>query len=147
MTKRLPPKLLLLSILASIALYYTIPLVQIISFPFTLTGALFVAVGFILTIWSERVIDAHGTALHCQKKPTMLVTVGPFAVSRNPFYLGYFAITIGAAVILGSLTSFIGPLFFFIVINAWIIPREETKLRKIFTSNYDKYRNRVRRWV
>jgi protein-S-isoprenylcysteine O-methyltransferase Ste14 len=147
MLKRLPPKLLLLSILASAVLHYTFPVAQIINFPFTFIGILFVGVGWGLSLWSERVIDAHGTALHCQKKPTALVTVGPFAFSRNPFYLGYFVITIGAAVMLGSLASFIGPLFFFIAINAWVIPGEEKRLQEIFVGDYVEYRNKVRRWI
>jgi len=147
MIKRLPPKLLLLSVLGSIALHYLIPIVQLVSFPLTLAGIIFVVAGWALTLWSERVIESHGTALHCMKKPTALVTVGPFCYSRNPFYLGYLMITIGAAVMLGSLTSLIGPLFFIISVNGWVIPGEELRLQQIFADDYDEYRRRVRRWI
>ena len=147
MIKRLPPKLLLLSVLGSIALHYLIPLTQVVSFPFTLVGIALVGIGWALTLWSERVIESHGTALHCMKKPTALVTVGPFCYSRNPFYLGYFMITIGVAVMLGSLASFMGPLFFIIAVNAWVVPGEELRLQQIFAGDYEEYRHRVRRWI
>ncbi len=147
MIKRLPPKLLLLSVLGSIALHYLIPIAQFISFPFTLAGIIFVAVGWAVTLWSERVIESYGTALHCMKKPTTLVIDGPFRYSRNPFYLGYLIIIIGVAVMLGSLVAFIGPLIFISIISIVTIPNEEAKLQQTFSSEYVEYRRRVRRWI
>lgn len=147
MIKRLPPKLLLLSVLISIAFHYGIATPQFISFPFTFGGILLVVAGWMLTAWSGRVIEAHGTALHCQKKPTALVTAGPFGLSRNPFYLGYLAITIGVAIMLGSVGSFIGPFVFIVAINIWVIPGEESRLKEIFGTEYEHYRHKVRRWM
>jgi protein-S-isoprenylcysteine O-methyltransferase Ste14 len=147
MKKRLPPKLLLLSIAVSVISHYLFPVLYFIGFPTNLFGFLIVGIGWILCIWSQNVIESHGTAMHCQKKPTMLVTTGPFRFSRNPFYLGYLIITVGVAIMLGSISGFVGPLLFVVLINSKVIPKEENILQQIFSESYTKYRQEVRRWL
>jgi protein-S-isoprenylcysteine O-methyltransferase Ste14 len=56
-------------------------------------------------------------------------------------------IALGTATILSSLSAFIAPVIFFLVVNTIIIPFEENKLQKNFGIEYEKYKASVRRWL
>ncbi len=56
-------------------------------------------------------------------------------------------ILLGAAVFLGSLTAFVGPVFFTAVVELLFISKEEENLVATFGNKYIEYRRQVRRWV
>lgn len=72
---------------------------------------------------------------------------GFYALSRNPFYLSEVCVTIGAAVILGSLTAFAAPAICFVILHFAIIPIEERNLQNKFGQKYEQYKRSVRRWI
>ncbi len=110
-------------------------------------GAIITLLGFSLIIWAASLFKKVGTEILPAGKPSVLVIKGPFFYTRNPMYVGMTAVLIGAAVWIGTLLSFLGPMLFVGIINATFIPYEEKKMERIFGKKYLKYKNQVRRWV
>jgi protein-S-isoprenylcysteine O-methyltransferase Ste14 len=89
----------------------------------------------------------HGTPFNPARPAEALVTDGPYRFSRNPMYIGMACAYAGAAVAAGALWSLAllpGVLF---VIDRAIIPREERHLTESFAEEYERYRQRVPRWL
>jgi len=53
----------------------------------------------------------------------------------------------GLATVLGSLSTFISPILFIIIMSRSFIPMEEDNLNKLFGEKYIEYKTKVRRWV
>jgi protein-S-isoprenylcysteine O-methyltransferase Ste14 len=76
-----------------------------------------------------------------------LVIGGIFKISRNPMYLGMAAVIAGFGVGLGTwVTLPILGLFVFWITENQIKP-EEHALIKIFGSEFEDYKSKVRRWI
>jgi protein-S-isoprenylcysteine O-methyltransferase Ste14 len=77
----------------------------------------------------------------------VLLTTGPFRVSRNPMYLGMAAALLGVAVTLGSATPFlVAPVFGVLLARRFIRP-EEAALASRFGAAWTAYARRTRRWL
>jgi hypothetical protein len=78
--------------------------------------------------------------------PDRLVTTGPYAVVRNPMYLGHLIFLAGLAITLRSpRTALLG-----LGVAAWFHARvldDEARLRAIFGAEYIEYARRVSRWL
>jgi protein-S-isoprenylcysteine O-methyltransferase Ste14 len=142
-----PGSTLGLSIIIAVVLHYFFPITILIPFPYNLLGLLFVGLGVYLAFQSVRLLISHNTTFKPSGNPSSLVTKYPYSYSRNPIYLGDFLIALGSATILSSLSAFIAPLIFFLVVNTIIIPFEENRLQKNFGSEYERYKKSVRRWL
>lgn len=81
------------------------------------------------------------------KKPTELIIIGPFKISRHPMYLGMVAVLLGVAILHGTLITLIFPVIFIVLSEKLFIPYEESNLKEVFGENYINYKNRVRRWL
>jgi protein-S-isoprenylcysteine O-methyltransferase Ste14 len=90
---------------------------------------------------------SNNTTFEAGGNPSSLVTGRPYSYSRNPIYLGFLLIAVGTGTILSSLSAFIAPIIFFLVVNTIIIPFEENRLQKNFSIEYEKYKASVRRWL
>ena len=88
-----------------------------------------------------------GTAPEPWKPTSALVDTGLFAMSRNPIYLGFtltyggFAVAMDSAIALGLLLPLL------IVIDRFVIAREEAYLERQFGETYRQYKQKVRRWL
>ncbi|PZO02744.1 MAG: isoprenylcysteine carboxylmethyltransferase family protein [Hyphomicrobiales bacterium] len=147
-----PPVLYGVAILCAIALQPVVPL----SFPmdgsglgealrFAGWGLLLVGTGFdisaMLTMAKARAnILPHRAA-------TALVQSGPFAVSRNPIYLGNTTMMVGAGLAFGNLWLIVTGLVAARLVLKLAIEREERHLEALFGPAWLAYRRRVRRWI
>ncbi len=77
----------------------------------------------------------------------MLVTEGPFRVSRNPVYLALAGILVANAVLRRSIVALGAVAGFVAVLDRTQVPAEEQALSKTFKREYEKYRASTPRWI
>lgn len=143
----LPPTYAILALLAMVVVHYLAPVARLADPPVTWLGVPFIVVGLIFNVWAGGLFTRRRTPFNPFAEPRRLVREGPFALSRNPMYLGIVLIAIGAAMLMGTLSP-----FFFIVVLAWILQTrfiaiEEAQMEDAFGDAFREYRRKVRRWV
>jgi protein-S-isoprenylcysteine O-methyltransferase Ste14 len=147
MYKYVPGSTLAVSIITAVVLHYFFPVTTIIPFPYNLLGLLIVGFGVYSAFLSVRLLISNNTTFEAGGNPSSLVTRRPYSYSRNPIYLGFLLIALGSATILSSLSAFIAPIIFFLVVNTIVITFEENRLQKNFGIEYERYKESVRRWL
>lgn len=78
--------------------------------------------------------------------PTLVITSGPYARSRNPMYVAWTFIYIGAICIVNSVWLLL-LLPAALVLTHFVVLREEKKLEELFGDSYYDYRQNVRRYI
>ncbi|MDE1921715.1 MAG: isoprenylcysteine carboxylmethyltransferase family protein [Candidatus Omnitrophica bacterium] len=147
MLKIIPPVYFCISLFLSIVLNYAAPVAPIIVFPYTCSGFVVMWLGFVLLGLARRLFKINNIPLRPGEEVAVLLVGGPYKFTRNPIYLGFTIILIGASISLGTLTSWAGPIAFWLVINSIFIPFEEKKLESAFGKRYIEYKQKVRRWL
>lgn len=110
-------------------------------------GALIMGLCFAWVVWCANMFRIHHTALPPNKPSTKLVKTGPYAVSRNPIYLAMLVGYFGIALMADILWLWLGLPVLFYYFSAYVIPKEERYLARIFTIDYMDYQRKVRRWI
>ncbi len=88
-----------------------------------------------------------GTAVEPWKASTALATGGLYRLSRNPIYVGFAVTYLGFAIAMDSLVAAAFLLPCLLVVDRFVIQREERYLAAKFGAEYEAYRARVRRWL
>ncbi|QNM83331.1 isoprenylcysteine carboxylmethyltransferase family protein [Sphingomonas sabuli] len=81
------------------------------------------------------------------REASFLVAAGPYRFTRNPMYLGMTLIGLAVAIGLTSLAAALFALLGALIIDRFVIAREEAYLIRRFGDDYRGYRARVRRWL
>lgn len=105
------------------------------------------ALGVTMLIWARVQFRRADSEIMTFNAPRNMVTHGLFRFSRNPMYLGFALILLGAAMFVNFWCAYLVPAAFFAVCNWWYIPAEERNMRATFGKTYDDYAWRVRRWI
>ena len=100
-----------------------------------------VAAGWAIALWATRAADEVPLS-----SPNELVRTGPYAISRNPMYLGWTLAHLGAAVLTGS-AWIVGSLPVALVLNHWQILSEERRLSETFGAEFAEYFKAVPRYL
>lgn len=74
------------------------------------------------------------------------IATGMYSFTRNPKYLGLGILLVGLGVILNSLFVIAGALISIMIINTFLISREEELLANRHGDLYHEYKKKVRRW-
>jgi protein-S-isoprenylcysteine O-methyltransferase Ste14 len=82
--------------------------------------------------YEARVIEGHE-----------LITRGPYAVVRNPIYLGMFGLMVSTGLVFTTWWALLIAVIVFLVGNQVRIRAEEKLLRETFGSQFDDYARRV----
>lgn len=159
MTKRNPLRLLLkvpvpwvfvLGYLAGLALQFLLPhsvLSHRADWVSTGIGAVLFALGAAIAGWGLALFHRASTTTVPGQTSRLLMTRGPYRLTRNPMYVGLTLAYLGEAGLLRQ----VWPLAVLPLVLAYlqwmVIPLEETKLLETFGQEYEAYRGRVRRWV
>lgn len=145
-----PPVIYLGAVAAAIVLQWLWPLPWIGSPLADLLfaiGWLMAAAAVALDLSAMRTMSRAGTTILPYRAAEHLVTGGPFAISRNPIYLGNTALMVAIGFIAGSLWFVIlAPVAATLTTYAAIKP-EERHLFEKFGKRYADYRKKVRRWI
>jgi protein-S-isoprenylcysteine O-methyltransferase Ste14 len=96
--------------------------------------------------WALAAIWGHRTTVNPYKAASNLVTLGPFAHSRNPIYVSDWFVYFGATLILGTAWPVLLALLVWGVIRHGVIAHEEAHLLAKFGDEYRTYCRQVRRW-
>lgn len=142
----LPPRLWAACLVAIIALGLLAPIAAIVPAPFHWLGAAPILAGVWLLAIAARRFRRVQTNINTFRDPNVLVTDGPFAFTRNPMYLGFTLVLLGAALVANAWSALAPVLVFFVVANCWYVPFEERAAHAQFGDAYAAYRQRVRRW-
>jgi len=144
-----PPVLMLLAAACMWALNRWLPLAHWLAAPWNRIGALPAAAGIGLAAAAMLRFRAARTTINPMDpgKASELVTSGVFRLSRNPMYVGLTLLLSGWALWLGSLSPWVVPPLFVLVITLVQIIPEEQALGRLFGEPYAGYRRRVARWI
>jgi protein-S-isoprenylcysteine O-methyltransferase Ste14 len=88
---------------------------------------------------------AH-TTVRPDRSASALITQGPFRFTRNPLYLSLTLLQAGLALLANALWPGLMLLAVLLVIRYYVIAREERYLLARFGTDYQAYRQAVRRW-
>ena len=110
-------------------------------------GILFLIIALIFLTSGLRIFFQSKNALILIKPASSLQTSGIYSISRNPMYVGLLFVYLGITCFIGNWWNIILFPLLFLVIQEYIIKREENYLGRAFGEKYAGYKNRVRRWL
>ncbi len=103
--------------------------------------------GLLLDGMAAGLFRRRGTAVEPWKPSTVLINEGPYRFSRNPIYLGFAVTYVGLAIAMDSWVALLLLLPCLVVVDRFVIQREERYLAAKFGGAYEAYRAKVRRWL
>jgi protein-S-isoprenylcysteine O-methyltransferase Ste14 len=143
-----PPPLLYVSAFAiGLLVQHLYPVSLLPNEVFAVPAIVCVMVSVALMAWCVRTFRLAKTSLIPVKPTTALVTDGPFRFSRNPIYLGLTLLYLGIALWLNAFWVVVMVLPLLLMIQSYVIIREEGYLERRFGKKYLQYKGRVRRWL
>jgi protein-S-isoprenylcysteine O-methyltransferase Ste14 len=143
----LPPTIAVLSLFTMMALHVVLPIATVVQAPFSYGGALLVAAGAAMIVWSRRAFQTAGTPIKPFSESAALIRHGFYRWTRNPMYVGAVLLLTGVAILLGSLAPLLVVIAFFTLLQVGFVRREERLLEETFGDAYRAYRRSVRRWL
>lgn len=110
-------------------------------------GSVIILVGLFFNFPALRQFFNTKNTLVTIKPANSLQTTGIYSVSRNPMYISLMLFYIGLSFIIGNWWNFILLPFLFILIQEYVIKREERYLDRRFGQQYLDYKSKIRRWL
>jgi len=110
-------------------------------------GLILLSIGVAILAWCFALFSrvGHGTP-NPAKPPESLVTIGPYAWTRNPIALGHATALIGLSLFLGSVSAAVIVVVLAFPVHLAML-REERTLEARFGDAYRLYKISVPRWV
>ena len=115
--------------------------------PLRVAGALLILSGLALIGAALGLFRRAGTRPEPWQPSSALVEAGPYRFTRNPMYLGMALISAGLAACFESLGAAGLSALTVLIVDRFVISREEAYLIQRFGEAYADYRRRVRRWL
>ena len=110
-------------------------------------GWVLIALYFLLAFAAIWQFAVSKNTLVTIKPATSLQTTGIYAFTRNPMYLSLLLLYSGIAVFVGNWWTFLLLPILIVVVQMYVIGKEEQYLHHAFGEQYDEYKRRVRRWI
>jgi protein-S-isoprenylcysteine O-methyltransferase Ste14 len=145
--KILPPTYFFLFLVFLTGTSIICPIRHIIPPRYIYTGIILIICGVILNLWADALLKKSKTTVKPDEMPADLIVSGPFKISRHPMYLGMTIILLGLAVLLNSISAFIFPIAFVVLMEKKFVTFEEKNLEMAFRDKYLGYKQKVRRWI
>ena len=76
-----------------------------------------------------------------------LQTTGIYALTRNPMYLGLLLLYVTMAFFKGNSWTFLFIIPLLLMIQSYVIRKEERYLQREFGEQFETYKSKVRRWI
>lgn len=110
-------------------------------------GAVLIAAFAVWNGWSLLLFRRHRTGLLPGQATQAMLVTGPFALSRNPLYVGLLVLYLGLALLLPSAWALVLWPVAVVLVDWGAVRPEERFLRARFGPAYEAYAGRVRRWL
>ena len=112
-----------------------------------IVGSLLIAVNVLIMPPVLRRFRRAGTPFDPRKAASVLITDGPYRFSRNPSYVTLTLLYLGVGIILnnGWILLLVVPVL--LVMDLWVVRKEERHLETKFGEDYLRYKAAVRRWL
>ena len=145
---RFPPPLIVLgALLLGVGIDRLVGLPQIEWAVLRPVGIATGVIGFALSGWGVLGFLRAGNDPEPWKRDTALVTSGLYRFTRNPMYLGFVMVQLGVALYYQSIGGLLSVPLSIILLQHFVIAREEAHLVATFQDEYRAYMRRVRRWI
>jgi protein-S-isoprenylcysteine O-methyltransferase Ste14 len=140
------PLLYLAGIVGGWLLQQLRPLPVLTRLPSVWLGALLVAAGFSVGLAGFVECQRCRTSVRPDRPSATVVSTGIFRYTRNPMYLGFTIVELGAALLLNSAWVLL-LLVPAVVLTTSVIAREEKYMERRFGEAYLAYKASVPRWI
>ncbi len=141
-----PDSYFIFSLALSILFHMAIPLARLIPFPWNLFGIILIIAGIIMTLMTNSPLLNKKTSVQSFDNSGCTIDFRTFQAKQKSSLPRHAIAFVGAVITLGSLSPFIFPIIFVIIINWVIIPFEKNKLEMVFGDKYLDYKTKTRRW-
>jgi len=145
---RIPPPVIYVAALAiGFVLNYLWPMSPFSGSSRYVIGSLLIAVNVLIMPPVLRRFRRAGTPFDPRKAASVLITDGPYQFSRNPSYVSLTLLYLGIGILLnnGWILILVAPVF--LVMDLWVVRKEERHLETKFGEDYLRYKATVRRWL
>ncbi len=145
---RIPPPVIYVAALAiGFVLNYLWPMSPFSGSSRYVIGSLLIAVNVLIMPPVLRRFRRAGTAFDVRKAASVLITDGPYRFSRNPSYVSLTLLYLGIGSLLnnGWILLLVVPVL--LVMDLWVVRKEERHLETKFGEDYLRYKAAVRRWL
>ena len=148
MNNKIPPPIVTLAF--GLAIYFSRPIFPDFSNTiFNILSILLIILGPLILLSAARSFKSHQTTINPINidKATSLVVSGVFKYSRNPMYLGMVLILLSISFKFNLIGGIFLTLFFALYITKFQIIPEEAVMEKLFGDDFQKYKEKIRRWI
>ena len=118
-------------------LLYSIKLIGILGL--IISGGFFIAGFNIFKSYDEDPLPSSDT--------DVLIKTGIFAYIRNPIYFSFISFHLSMFLVFENVMYFISSIGLALWLHHWVIKAEENYLQSKFNSEYEQYKNSVKRWL
>jgi len=112
-----------------------------------LVGWALVALAVLVGASAALLFLRAGTTPDPRRPTTALVVHGPYRFTRNPMYLALALVYLGLALLVNAAWPLVLLPVALMLVERWVIAREEAYLERQFGDAYRAYKARVRRWL
>lgn len=112
-----------------------------------MAGVLMIALYLLFFIPALRRFILSKNTLITVRPANSLQTSGIYSFTRNPMYVSLVCLYCGLAMFFGNWWTFILLPLLVIVVQLYVIKKEEQYLQQAFGSSYYEYKRKVRRWI
>ena len=145
---RIPPPVIYVAALAiGFVLNYLWPMSPFSGSSRYVIGSLLIAVNVLIMPPVLRRFRRAGTAFDVRKAASVLITDGPYRFSRNPSYVALTLLYLGVGIILNNGWIWLLVVPVLLVMDLWVVRKEERHLETKFGEDYLRYKVAVRRWL
>lgn len=112
-----------------------------------IAGVIFLIIALFFLVRSLRQFLLTKNTVILIKPASSLQTTGIYSITRNPMYVGLALAYLGITCFIGNWWNVILCPLLLIVIQEYVIKREEKYLEIEFGQEYNEYKQNVRRWL
>jgi len=144
-----PPLFYVITFIAAVLIQGKIPLSDV-QFQLRITkigGITLLIIALFFLFRSLRQFFLSKNTIILIKPASSLQTTGIYKISRNPMYVGLAVVYLGLTCLIGNWWNIILFPLLLLIVQEYIIKREEKYLELEFGQDYEEYTRKVRRWL